>query len=179
MHPHSSRAIDSIRQTLATKKLQRTQRCGAVGMQHTHEVTSRGISMLHAGKANKPMRPQTAAEEVTVTRSTARLAEARPPAMPLTMYTAGTARVGTKRTRSRYLPKVQRHVLMQNSWIKPACQSLLLGRRRIGGPIAWMGERVGWVWGGRDPPLISWAPLPLCWSSASPNLPPIPYSGAG
>lgn len=68
------------------------------------------------------MRPQIAAEEVTVTRSTARLAEAKPPAMPLTMYTAGTARMGSSRTLSRYLPKVQRHVLMQNSWIKPAHQ---------------------------------------------------------
>lgn len=69
-----------------------------------------------------------AAEEVTVTRSTARLADARPPAMPLTMNTAGTARMGTSRTRSRYRPKVQRHVLMQNSWIKPACRNLVLGR---------------------------------------------------
>lgn len=108
----------------------------------THKVTGRGISTLHDRNANKPMRPQIAAEEVTVTRSTARLAEARPPAIPLTMYTAGTARMGTKRTRSRYLPKVQRHVLMQNSWIKPARQSLLLGENPVGGPIAWIGGKV-------------------------------------
>lgn len=80
--------------------------------------------MLHKRQRNPPMRPQMAAEEVTVTRSTAKLAEARPPAMPLSMYTAGTARMGTSRTLSRYLPKVHRQVLMQNSWIKPARQKV-------------------------------------------------------
>lgn len=66
-------------------------------------------------KEPPPTRPQMAAVQVTVTRSTARLAEARPPATPLTMYTAGTARVGSSSTRSRYFPKVHKHVLMQNS----------------------------------------------------------------
>ena len=60
-----------------------------------------------------------AAVEVTVTRSTARLAEARPPAMPLTIYTAGTAKIGTSSTRSRWRPKVHKQVLIQNSWIRP------------------------------------------------------------
>ncbi|KAA6429544.1 MAG: hypothetical protein FRX49_00936 [Trebouxia sp. A1-2] len=45
--------------------------------------------------------------KVTVTRSTAKLAEARPPATPLTMYTAGTARVGTSSTRSSLMARAK------------------------------------------------------------------------
>ena len=75
-----------------------------------------------------PTRPQTAAEEVTVRRAGARLAEARPPAMPLVMKTAGTASSGSSSTRSRYRPKVHRHVLKQNSWIRPAQQDWLQER---------------------------------------------------
>ena len=83
-------------------------------------------------------RQDNAAEEVTVTRSTARLAEASPPAIPLTMYTAGTARTGTSSTRSRYLPNVQRHVLMQNSWIKPAGRDSFRIRSGSDGLIAYV-----------------------------------------
>ena len=146
----------------------------------THKVTGRGISTLHDRNANKPMRPQIAAEEVTVTRSTARLAEARPPAIPLTMYTAGTARMGTKRTRSRYLPKVQRHVLMQNSWIKPARQSLLLGENPVGGPIAWIGGKVCVGEGGGGGDHSYHGPHSFCAGHLlPPHLPPTPDSEAG
>ena len=62
-----------------------------------------------------PIKPHTAAVEVTVIRSTARLAEASPPMIPLIRYTAGTLSVGTCSTRSRYLPNVHRQVVRQNS----------------------------------------------------------------